>query len=426
MIESEVFLSGLDRLLKIPSVREVAEEDAPFGKQSRMALEEIVKIARELGFQARMVKNVAAVVEYGYGEEYFGIFGHLDVVPAGCGWSVPPYQLNDCGEKFIARGVLDNKGPIFTCLYALWRLKEEGFTPVIPIRIVFGSSEETGSEDMSIYLENEPPALFGFTPDGKFPAIYGERGLVNFSIRTTLDRAALKNLSEISGDQSRAFVPDHLSVSYNQKEITALGKKAPSNAPELGENAITLLAKKLLEEKLPEKLREYFTWLVETMHEKHFGEGLGLDFSDEESGKTIITPVNFQKYENALEIELAVRYPVTVSEEELTHALEKHLPSETQVEVVRRIPGVVKDKNQWWIQELSKIYEDFTGLSGKPTTTTGATYARSVPNIIAFGPSFPGQKGIAHNADEYMLKEDFEKLYEIYKESIKVLSSHQF
>ena len=30
----------------------------------------------------------------------------------------------------------------------------------------------------------------------------------------------------------------------------------------------------------------------------------------------------------------------------------------------------------------------------KPVTTTGATYARKMPNILAFGPSFPGQKGL--------------------------------
>lgn len=63
---------------------------------------------------------------------------------------------------------------------------------------------------------------------------------------------------------------------------------------------------------------------------------------------------------------------------------------------------------------MSKIYEDVTKLDGTPVTTTGATYARFLPNIVAFGPSFPGQKGIAHNQDEYMDEEDLLLNMEIY------------
>jgi succinyl-diaminopimelate desuccinylase len=37
-----------------------------------------------------------------------------------------------------------------------------------------------------------------------------------------------------------------------------------------------------------------------------------------------------------------------------------------------------------------------------------------MPNIIAFGPSFPGQKGIAHNQDEYMAVADLMTNMEIY------------
>ncbi|MEE0711957.1 MAG: peptidase M20, partial [Romboutsia timonensis] len=32
--------------------------------------------------------------------------------------------------------------------------------------------------------------------------------------------------------------------------------------------------------------------------------------------------------------------------------------------------------------------------------------AKVMPNIVPFGPSFPGQKGIAHNENEYMSIDD--------------------
>lgn len=55
-------------------------------------------------------------------------------------------------------------------------------------------------------------------------------------------------------------------------------------------------------------------------------------------------------------------------------------------------------------------------------TTTGATYARKIPNILAFGPSFPGQKGIAHTANEYMDSADLRTNLEIYMRSLQALT----
>ncbi|BAK20864.1 peptidase, M20/M25/M40 family [Melissococcus plutonius ATCC 35311] len=41
-----------------------------------------------------------------------------------------------------------------------------------------------------------------------------------------------------------------------------------------------------------------------------------------------------------------------------------------------------------------------------------------MPNLVAFGPSFPGQKGIAHNKDEYMDEIDLLKNMEIYMHAL--------
>ena len=47
-------------------------------------------------------------------------------------------------------------------------------------------------------------------------------------------------------------------------------------------------------------------------------------------------------------------------------------------------------------------------------TTTGATYARYMPNTVAFGPSFHGQKGIAHKENEYFVEADLKTNLIIY------------
>ena len=67
---------------------------------------------------------------------------------------------------------------------------------------------------------------------------------------------------------------------------------------------------------------------------------------------------------------------------------------------------------------LSQAYQEVTGLDATPVTTTGATYARFMPNIIAFGPSFPGQKGIAHKQDEWMSIQDLQLNIKIYLQAI--------
>jgi len=81
------------------------------------------------------------------------------------------------------------------------------------------------------------------------------------------------------------------------------------------------------------------------------------------------------------------------------------------------------DKNSKYIKILSEVYEDITGLDGTPVTTTGATYARVMPNIIAFGPSFPGQKGIAHKENEWMDDKDLMLSIKIYMQALERLSS---
>ena len=48
-------------------------------------------------------------------------------------------------------------------------------------------------------------------------------------------------------------------------------------------------------------------------------------------------------------------------------------------------------------------------------------HMREGPNIIAFGPSFPGQKGIAHKQDEYMDEQDLLANMEIYMNAMVAL-----
>lgn len=416
------FYQDLDQVMQVKSVKGTPEPQAPFGKGPKKALETVMALAEKYGFETAIINDAVGYAQWGDEKEHIGVVGHLDVVPAGEGWSFPPFKLSQKAQRFYGRGILDNKGPILACLFGLKLLKDMNLPVKKTIRIVFGTDEESGSSDILLYLSEEKAPQFGFTPDCKYPVVYGERGIVNYEILTTIPAAELKALGDFVGDQARDHVPDHLAVTVAGKEIQAVGKRAPSNAPELGENAITLLAEKMLQENLVSgQLADYFSWLVKSLANQHYGEGLGIDFSDADSGKLMVTPYQLSKKGQQLSLSLAVRYPVSVIEAEVSEALEKHLPADSQLEVTRRIQSSHFPKDDPNVQQLARVYEGVTGLDGTPVTTTGATYARFVPNIVAFGPSFPGQKGIAHNQDEYMDEEDLLLNMEIYMRAMLAL-----
>jgi succinyl-diaminopimelate desuccinylase len=57
-------------------------------------------------------------------------------------------------------------------------LKDAGVVPEKKVRLILGLDEETGWKGMEYYLKRVKHPDFGFSPDGEFPAIHGEMGLL--------------------------------------------------------------------------------------------------------------------------------------------------------------------------------------------------------------------------------------------------------
>ena len=403
------FMTALRSVMQIKSVRGPRCPDAPFGSGPRAALDAVAELGTAYGFQTNVIESAMTTIQWGDDDDhYIGIVGHLDVVLAGeTAWHFPPFDLTEQNGRLYGRGILDNKGPSMACLFGMKLLKDAGYQPRKTIRLILGSDEESGSADVSRYLASQAPPEFGFTPDCKFPVVYGERGIVNYQLTTPITDGSLDDIGEIRGDQASDHVPDQLEVTVNGETISARGRRAPSNAPELGQNAITQLAEKLLNQRAVHgQLATYCQWLVNKLAKQHDGAGLGMAFADAASGSLIVTPYQWQKSGQTLTIQLAMRYPVSYHEADVTQALTAAVLPSTDIKVIRSLPSVLPDRQDPRLQDLTQAYEQITGQPGQLVTTTGATYARVMPNIVAFGPSFPGQKGIAHNADEWMDKYD--------------------
>lgn len=423
----EEFIADWRTVMQVESVRAEAAPGAPFGVGPRKMLDVVCALGTKYGFETRIVNDAMAIIQWGSdNDDYVGIIGHMDVVAAGTGWHYDPFDLTEVDGRFYGRGVLDSKGPSMANLFGMKLLKDLGYQPAKTIRIVLGSDEESGSGDIPMYLAAEPAPAFGYTPDCKYPPVYGERGIVDYDLRTHFAAGELDAFGDISGEMNHSFVPDNVGVTINGQDVRATGKKSPSNAPEMGDNALTKLAVAITDQGLLDgSAKDYFAWIAGSLHNQHFGEGVGIAFSDTDSGKLILTPHTLVRDGDDLVLSIAMRYPVTVTEEQVTDGLAANVPANTTLSITRSYKSVLHDKNDPRVIKLGEIYEDLTGFDGTPVTTTGATYARSMPNIIAFGPSFPGQKGIAHKEDEWMDEKDIMMNMAIYMNALVALSSEK-
>lgn len=407
------FLEYFNELIQIPSVKGNKTYQAPFGVGPKRALEYLIQLSKKLGFKTRKVSNSVGWAEYGpETKEYFGVLGHLDVVDVTNDWTYPPFDLTLKDGFFYGRGVLDNKGPFLASLFALYLIKKQGIDLKKRIRVMFGTDEESGSKDIPFYLESEKPPYGGFTPDCKFPIVYGERGLIDLTITTTVTDDSLEQIDSLGGEFDKSFIPEYGFISISGKKTEFHGKKAPSNAPDMAENVLPMMIRQGTT--LSGQTGELFKWIDSKIGNQVDGKNLGLDFTDKESGKLQLSFYSMEKNLDKLSINISMRYPVTISEDKVLSQLKTQLLNESLIKINRRFPSVVKDKNLPYMQDFSKIYEQDTGLDGTPVTTTGATYARAMPNIVAFGPSFPGQKGIAHKGDEWLKYSDWQMMMQIY------------
>lgn len=344
--QKDEMLEGICKIVSIDSKQSEPAEHAPYGLGPRKALDEALKLAKSFGFETEVVADQVGIAKYGKGDDsdYIGVLGHVDVVPEGTGWTSPAYEPEVRDGRLYGRGVLDNKGPLLSCLYALKAMKDLGIKTKHPIWILFGTNEETGMEDVPTYLKYKKPPVAGWTPDCKYPVVYAERGRSVYEVEFA-----------------------------NPEDI--------------------------------------YTW-VNTffINNMNTERAFKLDVVDPEFGRL---EIRNRKIE-AGKASFAVSYPPCIQNSEIEKRIQDTLKPEDKVTCKADWKPVFFEKDSTLCKVLQSAYEEITGLDGTPVTTTGGTYAKRMPNIVPFGPSFPGQKGIAHLPDEWMNLDDLMSNAKIY------------
>ena len=421
-------IESLRECIRIPSVYADDGSGHPYGQPVHDCLQYMLKLSEELGFATGNCDDHVGWCEYGEGDEMVAVLGHLDVVPAGEGWTVAPYGGDLLNDRVYGRGSMDDKGPTMAALYALLALKEAGVPLKRRLRILYGLNEETGSADMKYYIKHggEVPVM-GITPDGEYPVVNGEKGLVTEFYDCKLTQSGPIRLVSLAGGAAHNIVPDHAQAvlacspllaeqisAMTAEKITvtavdggvtvqAAGVNAHGGSPWEGENAIGRLL--LFLDKLPleGQLKQTVHTLAANLGMEWDGTSLGVAMEDVLSGKFTFNLGVLTFDGETLQAKLNYRYPVT-------HTFEECGP---RVEQIMTEGGFIRShqlhKNRIYmtpdsplVKTLLKVYSDYTGEEAQPKCMGGGTYAKMLPNTLAFGPIFPGDEVREHKPDEFM------------------------
>ena len=429
----EELIEKTQRLLQVPSVKGDPAPGAPFGEETRRALDLALGFAGEYGLTVKNLDGYAGHAEWvGQGvsasAEIVGVLAHVDIVPEGDGWSHPPFGGEIADGKIYARGAIDDKGPAMAGLFGMLAVKETNVPLAKRLRLILGADEESGFGCVKHYFAHEEMPATGFTPDGMFPLVYAEKGIANITLtRPAPPEGERVHLVSLNGGRRSNMVPDAAEAILRQDNapwaamrarldgvvgvtteqlddqclrVTAKGISAHGSTPEEGINAVVLLCEALLlldhTEDQVQMIEHIQKWGRDTT-----GGTLGIAGADDVAGPLTSNLGVATLNDDTLTLTFNVRYPVTWDVDALRAKLEP-VTAETRFtiqEITDQRPLHVPATDPL-VETLLSVYRAETGDDSPPKTIGGGTYARAMTHGVAFGPDFPGTPGVAHQADE--------------------------
>lgn len=448
--ETQAMIEDLQTLIRIKSVEGKAAEGMPFGPGPKAVLDAALALCERLGFQTKNLDGYAGYAEFGQGEEVVGILAHLDVVPEGDGWEFPPYEAHISEGKIFGRGTIDDKGPAVAALYGMKRVLDSKIPLKRRVRIIFGTNEETGWGGIDHYVEKEGGVTCGFTPDGAFPLIHGEKGILDVEFSQTFphQQTAVQLLS-LKGGNAVNMVPDAATAILSgagaeawmqsiqdeldedsrfewekqgdQWSIKRIGKSAHGSTPEAGENAVSHLIEFLVGHGIQDPCLAAYMELIglET-------DGLSFGCKMNDSYGSLTFNVGLFHYEKGeARFQVNVRYPISEKEETVLQAMQSVacVKRGWAAEKTSHLAPIYREKQDPLVQTLMDVYREVTGdMESEPFTIGGGTYARAMDNVVAFGPGLMGSDKLAHQPNEYIAIEELIALAEIYEKAIVQLA----
>lgn len=384
-------ISSLQELIR-------AKTENPPGRTIE-GIEVIARILKKYDIEYRIIEpspeKQNLIAEIGNGRPVLILNGHVDVVPAGNGWSVNPYGGVIKGDKIYGRGATDMKSGVIAILYAFLahRKLEKG-----KLVLTIVADEETGGKDGTEFLLKN-----GFVK-GDACLIAEPSGRLNPYVYDI-----------VAGEKGALWV-----------RIKSKGKAAHGSLPMLGDNAIRKIASLInnlpilipVKVKIPEDAKTLIEGGKKSLERVHKDAPKALDNITVNIG-TIRGGRKTNMVPDECEITLDLRIPIGVNTEYALKALEdtvKNLGEDKfEIEIISRIePSYTSPSNNLVkiVREVAKKYLGYEPLPICMAATSDARIFRhhGIPTIN-FGPGYLEK---AHTRDEFILIQDvinFTKMY---------------
>ena len=434
-------VENLRKWIRIPSVYDetTVSKDKPFGEDVHNALDFIAKLAQEKGFNVDRCDGYCTEISFGEGKQ-IGIYAHADVVPVSGSWDHEPFSGDVENGLMYGRGTSDDKGPAMAAFYALCALKDNNLIDGYQVKLVIGGNEERGSTCLEYYfneLKKDYPT-YGFTPDGEFPLIYGEKGISNYKVEcdvkyppyikeihggvvanSVIDEAyAILNtnrkLQEMASIYFKATGCSYEieNISDNMYKLIVHGVAAHGSTPNVGINAALVLLR---------FLSIYYSDVsLDVLPHYYFdgnGKNLGTYYESELLHETTYNLGLIDYKDGKLSYVINFRYPENVDENKVINKLNrlgigKHTLLSTS-------EPLLMDPSSEMVKALMEVYQEETGdYESKAMTIGGGTYAKESKNTLAFGSHFPGRDDRIHNSNETIHISDLIDSMSIYAHAI--------
>jgi predicted dipeptidase len=391
-----------------------------------------------------------------------GLVIHGDVIDADPDpWSFPPFAGIADETHVKGRGAADDKGPLIQALLAMKALQESGVERTHTVRLLIGSEEESAAGEMAEYLKDHKAPDYSLVLDSEFPVVVGEKAwdglalVVSMSAREGVKKPYVVEM--IDAGLAPSIVPERAEVRLRwvgggepdwaavETELRAaklpenrrLAMKADGETMRVivygtaahagvnitgGHNALVGLAH-VLEGKLSSGGVDDLLAFVRLAGEDIYGTGLGITDSDPLWGRyavniATVKPAKDDPTSVVLFINLR-RIPPRTAAQSKAYLMDfvkrfnartgANLQFSSELSYFEDEPLGFNPKAKL-VRRLMNAYSTATGEQNpKPAISGGGTYAKRLPNAIAFGMWFPGKPYTGHDVDEKISIEDLQK-----------------
>jgi len=318
------------------------------------------------------VKNLFLYKKFSDGD-HLCFAGHVDVVPAGEGWSSDPYKLTQKDGFLYGRGTQDMKSGVSAFIQALKEVEDFNGT----LSVLLTSDEEGdakfGTIEVLNYLKEK-----NFLPDYAIVAEPTCEDIFGDAIKVGR-RGSINGYITIKGKQGHA--------AYPQKAI----------------NPIDLLAPRLANM-----------------------AGVDLDLGDEyfAPSKFVITDIRAGMQvtnvtPNDLKMMFNVRNTTLTTQKEVREFVEKNLDGlDFELKLTQGSYPFKTDTDTKIVKNIDSAIQSITGIKPKHSTAGGTSDARFMAPLGIKVVEFGVKNDTIHSVNERTTKDEVENLYRVFKQLI--------